>query len=224
MHTFSFASRGPRRLAPLVCLLAAILVAGCEETGRGSRQQVERAAAEPATQPGDATVNVDAAGRADAAVDMLMRELMSRLRSALDEGGPAKAVRVCGDVAQDVTKAVAENGGVHIRRTSLRTRNPDNAPDAFEREWLEAAAEAMREGNAVSPTYQVVDLEDGGRELRHLRPIVFPGGMCSQCHGSEDEIAPEVRALLAERYPEDRVIGFRPGDLRGAFSVRVPLR
>jgi hypothetical protein len=32
-----------------------------------------------------------------------------------------------------------------------------------------------------------------------------------------------VRAALEERYPEDDAIGFKPGDLRGAVSVRVPL-
>ena len=32
-----------------------------------------------------------------------------------------------------------------------------------------------------------------------------------------------ARALIAARYPEDRAVGYAPGDLRGAISVRVAL-
>lgn len=35
--------------------------------------------------------------------------------------------------------------------------------------------------------------------------------------------ATAVTAALRERYPADRATGYRVGDLRGAFSVRVPL-
>jgi hypothetical protein len=34
-------------------------------------------------------------------------------------------------------------------------------------------------------------------------------------------MAPDVRSLLAERYPEDRATGYAAGDFRGMVSVRV---
>ena len=41
--------------------------------------------------------------------------------------------------------------------------------------------------------------------------------LCLGCHGKS--IAPEVKAKLAELYPEDKATGFSEGDLRGAFVV-----
>ncbi len=189
----------------VVWILGLGLLAGCEESFT--------------------TVGRDeAVAQADAAAAALTGELMGRLGAAMQEGGPARAVKVCSEVAQDVTSRIGGDGGLVIRRTSLRTRNPSNAPDPFERAWLEAAEASLSSGEEVPSLYQVVDTTGGGSELRHLRPIIFPGGVCAKCHGSEQEISPEVRQLLAERYPNDRAVGFQPGDLRGAISVRVPLR
>jgi hypothetical protein len=161
--------------------------------------------------------------RADAAAGELVATLMARLTAALAEGGPEAAVRVCSEVAQDVTRAAGAGDGLVLRRTSLRTRNPANAPDPFERAWLDRAERAIAAGQPALPLYEVVAGPAGGRELRHLRPIVFPGGICASCHGPEDAMSVEVRTLLRERYPADRATGYAPGDLRGAISVRVPL-
>lgn len=161
--------------------------------------------------------------RADGAADRLNATLMSRLTAALQEGGPARALRVCREIAQDVTREVGTGERLVIRRTSLRTRNPLNAPDPFERLWLERAEAAMKEGRPPEPIYEIVVSAGAPAVLRHLRPIVFPGGVCAQCHGATDQIPDEVRMFLREHYPEDRATGFKPGDLRGAISITVPI-
>jgi hypothetical protein len=46
--------------------------------------------------------------------------------------------------------------------------------------------------------------------------------ICGSCHGPERTLGPGVSARLAQRYPEDRAIGFRDGDIRGWFWVEVP--
>lgn len=180
------------------------------------------ATASPPGPAGDDTVAA-ARARADATATLLLQTLLGELSAAVAEGGATKAVETCHDAAQALTQRLGEAQGVSIRRTALRTRNAANEPDAFERAWLLAAEAALAEGRPAEATAEVVEVGGGGRELRLLRPIVFPGGVCSQCHGTAEEISAEVRALLAERYPDDRAIGFRKGDLRGAVSVRVPL-
>jgi len=160
--------------------------------------------------------------RADAAAQQLTTTLMAKLTATLAEGGPLAAVGVCNQVAQEVTRALGEREGVILRRTALRTRNPANAPD-WERPWLERAEAAVRAGHAPQPMYEVVRPPEGPVELRHLRPILFPAGVCSRCHGLPEEIPDDVRTVLRERYPQDAATGFRAGDLRGAISVRVPL-
>jgi hypothetical protein len=167
---------------------------------------------------------VAARKKADVAAQLLARTLLTELETALQKGGPAAGVRICKEVAQKVTQDVGAREGVTVRRTALRVRNPDNRPDDFERAWLERAQQELAAGREVLPAYEVERRSDGARQLRHLRPIVFPGGICSQCHGRSDEISQEVRDLLRVQYPDDRATGFAPGDLRGAISVKVPLR
>jgi len=166
---------------------------------------------------------VEARKKADVAAELLGRRLMAELTAALASGGPAQAVDVCRTTAQAVTEELSRQEGIVVRRTALKVRNPANRPDAFERAWLEQAERELAAGAAAAPAYEVVR-SDGHCELRHLRPIVFPGGVCSQCHGRADEIAPEVRPILKKHYPDDQATGFAPGDLRGAISVRVTVR
>lgn len=161
---------------------------------------------------------------ADAAANQLAATLKARLEAAIAEGGFTAGAKVCADAAMSISAEVGAASGASVRRTALRVRNPANRPDPFEKEWLEAQKARLAAGQAVEPRYAVVNATDGARELRHLRPILFPGGVCVQCHGSPAEIPNEVEAFLRERYPEDEATGFATGDLRGAISVRVPLK
>lgn len=66
--------------------------------------------------------------------------------------------------------------------------------------------------------------EEGGRRYgRYLKPIIIQP-MCLGCHGERDELAPEVRSVIDERYLRDRATGYRSGALRGAFPVTILLR
>jgi hypothetical protein len=153
--------------------------------------------------------------RAAKAADALMQRLFARLSEALAAGPAHQALHVCADVAQDITADVAREQGVSIRRTALRVRNPANAPDAYERTWMErATAKGASPGGPHA--------ERVGQELRFLRPVIA-APLCTQCHGPPDQIDPRVRDALRERYPEDRATGFAAGDFRGVISVRVPL-
>jgi hypothetical protein len=178
------------------------------------------AEAEPQAQGPDIS---QARERADTAAAMLGGRLMNELTEAMQHGGPVNGVRVCSEIAQEVTRTLGSDNDLVLKRTSLKTRNPANAPDDFERAWLERAEAAVAAKRAPEAVYEVGTAPAGGRELRHLRPIIFPGGVCSQCHGLPEQIAPEVRELLRQRYPDDHATGFKPGDLRGAISVRLAL-
>lgn len=207
-------SRGPRRWT-LAALAAVLFAAGAPAAaGAGSDDQSRRP---------QGWQEVEARKKADVAAQLLTASLMTELGAALEKGGPVEAMRVCSESAQRVTEELSQREGIVVRRTALRLRNRANRPDEFERAWLTRAEVAVAEGRAPEPVYEVVDRAGDGKELRHLRPILFPGGICSQCHGSAAEIGPEVKALLRQRYPDDRATGFAPGQLRGAISVRVLL-
>ncbi len=158
---------------------------------------------------------------ARAVADSLGDELMDLLSAALERGGPSLAIHYCADSAQVRTLRHWKNG-IYIRRVSQRVRNVDDTPDAMERQLLERLAELHRAGKLPAELVQVVRAPDGTYQLQYLRPLIVQPG-CLACHGDPATLEPEVRAVLAKRYPEDRATGYSAGDFRGAVSVRVPL-
>lgn len=179
----------------LLIALVAALAAACG--GRPSDREIAKARA----------LAEDGAAR-------LMQALFEELMSALQAGPPEEALGVCADRAQQLTQTIESETGVRVRRTSLRVRNPLNAPDAYERAWLEKAERSK----ATEAHAEVVETRDGGYELRYLSPIRV-AKLCLPCHG--DELMPAVREAVRSRYPADQATGYQAGDLRGAISARV---
>jgi len=164
--------------------------------------------------PSDAEI-ARARARAEDGAARLMETLFKELMAALQAGPPEEALGICGQRAQELTHAIENETGVSVRRTSLKPRNRLNAPDPYERSWLENAAESPpTEAHA-----EVVEADDGGYELRYLRPVRV-AAMCTPCHG--ERLTAAVQDAVRRRYPDDRATGYKPGDLRGAVSVRVP--
>lgn len=160
--------------------------------------------------------------RAERACDELGQRLLAELTTALRGGSTLEGLEVCARVARAVGEDVRAATGGEVGRTSLRVRNPANAPDEFERAHLERWDAAARAGQPIDPSAELVPAANGAHELRYLRPIRLIE-LCTRCHGKPDELEPDVRAALARLYPQDRATGYAPGELRGAFSARVPL-
>jgi hypothetical protein len=152
------------------------------------------------------------------AVAALGSGLKSRLQAAMSEGGPASAMRVCADEAQAITRGVADEG-VTAGRSSLRLRNPSNAPPDWVAAWL--AEQGERPADGVKG-FERIDTVEGIRVARVLRPIPVDA-VCLSCHGPAQSLAEPVQALLAERYPTDAATGYALGDLRGAIFAEATL-
>ncbi len=160
-----------------------------------------------------------ATATAEKAADALVKSLMERLAATLESGPPAEALSVCADVSAVVSDETSTLAGAQVRRTALRLRNPENAPDEHERAVLERWLAASRSEREPDVT---VARKGEGYEVRLMRPIhVLP--LCTRCHGPREGIEKDVLDVLAERYPDDKATGFEPGDLRGAVTVRVPI-
>lgn len=156
-----------------------------------------------------------------AACQALGSRLMAALARALKEGGPAGAIGVCRDQAPALAAEVSRENGCTIRRTSLKIRNPKNAPDAWERHVLDTfAKEAALGKDPASLEFAEVVHEEGAPVLRYMKAITV-AEPCLACHGRS--LAPAVSAALSASYPEDKATGYKKGDLRGAFSVSKPL-
>ncbi len=152
-----------------------------------------------------------------AAVKKLFKSLSGTLIGAMKAGGPTQAIPACNINAQPLTEAISHEIGYEIGRTSLRLRNPANAPDAWEMKVLDQfeARKAAGEDLMKMEYHEVVE-EGGNRQFRYMKAI--PAGKpCMTCHG--DKVAPEVLKTIRHLYPLDQATGFRPGDLRGAFTI-----
>lgn len=143
--------------------------------------------------------------------------LKSRLKIALKKGGTMYALTVCKVEAMPLTHRVSGEVGMMVGRTALRYRNPDNAPDDWEKRVLKEFAARKAVGEKVNRLehYEIVN-ESGVRRLRYMKAIAV-GKVCLACHG--ERLAPDVADFLDRSYPFDRARGFKVGEIRGAFTV-----
>ncbi|MDI1247539.1 MAG: DUF3365 domain-containing protein [Lacunisphaera sp.] len=160
----------------------------------------------------------------EAASAIIATRLVTELTAALGAGGPEKAVDVCHTKALPLTNAPlpAQPQVVAVKRSSLRLRNPANAPDAAERAALDHVA-ALIAGGRPAPAVLVQKIETAGiaaPEWRLYRSIGVQAA-CLTCHGSPTDQTPALRALLQERYPADAATGYAVGDWRGLIRVTV---
>lgn len=170
--------------------------------------------------PSGDTAQQAALERSQQAAAALGADLMSTMATEMAKGGPAAAIVVCSDVAQSIA-ANHSGEGVEVRRVTLKARNPANQPDEYERAQLERLQTLHDQGAMPAELSEVVE-NDGVRELRYLKPIQT-AELCLACHGPADSLAPEVRDVIAQRYPDDAATGYSAGQLRGAISVRSRL-
>ncbi|MCW5963407.1 MAG: DUF3365 domain-containing protein [Bryobacterales bacterium] len=148
--------------------------------------------------------------------------LQKLLGEELAKGGFAGAVKVCSERAQTVSGEFNAAVGASARRVSLRFRNPNGEPDPYEAAMLRRWQQLQGRKELPEESAEVVRERDGARHLRYMKPIVIQA-MCLNCHGSPEQLPPEVKAVLGARYPRDLATGYAEGNLRGAVSVRIPL-
>jgi len=158
--------------------------------------------------------------QARAAADALLQRLLGRLNQEYQQGGAERGAEVCSQVAQSLTREVAREQGVHIRRVSLKNRNPRNAPDAWERQILQRWERDLQAGKQIGEVGEW-RTQQGRRVYRSMRPIMLAMPLCLECHGDPQSLKPEVRRLIRQNYPNDKATGYKLGDLRGAFSITL---
>ncbi len=149
-------------------------------------------------------------------------KLLEMLTAEIAKGGPEGAIAVCRDKAPQIAKAASAETGWSIRRVSLRNRNPKAVPDAWERAALEDfdRRAAAGEAPATLERFEVVS-EGGQRVYRYMRALPTQA-LCVNCHGPRDQLSQAVIEQLRQLYPDDKATGYKPGDIRGAITIRKP--
>lgn len=151
----------------------------------------------------------------------LGQQLQELLGKELAAGGFTGAVRVCSETALKTTEDFSARKGRYVRRVTLKNRNPAHKPDDYERARLVEFDRLNEQRELPAEHFEVA--ADGGQEVLCYMKPVKTGGVCLTCHGPSDGIPAEVKAILAERYPDDLAIGYQANQVRGAISVRIAL-
>lgn len=153
--------------------------------------------------------------------NQLAEKVRGLLLQEIGKGGFPSAVRVCSETVQGITRQFNAQTGHDVRRISLKYRNPNNVPDAYEQRKLEEF-NVLNQKKELSNEYSEIIEEHGKKYLRYLRPLIV-APLCITCHGPKGNIPQEVKTILADRYPDDRATGFLVGDVRGAITVKIPI-
>lgn len=115
--------------------------------------------------------------------------------------------------ATRIALRLTQDSPYYVRQVSLRYRNPQNQPDAYEQETLR-----QFNGSPYRERFQV--LGTGNKKvLRYLLPMVADKS-CLVCHGSYEQAPRFVQQRFPKGHPS---YNYQPGELIGAISVSVPL-
>ena len=152
-------------------------------------------------------------------------ELKDELGKGIKAGGPVAAIGICNTRAPALAMEHSQSTGWNVGRTSLKLRNPNNAPDAWETKVLKQFEEQRAKGEGPDALVYAEIVEERGEEyFRFMKGIVMPPlekMPCLKCHG--EDLDPNTAAALDELYPQDKARGYKAGQVRGAFTLKKKL-
>lgn len=141
--------------------------------------------------------------------------LSGEVKAQMKSGGVPAALEYCNVHALPLTDSLSKAQGVSIKRTSLKLRNPENAPTEDELEVLKNYEKKLLAQEPVEP----IVLTDSDNNAHYYSPI-FLNQLCLNCHGTPGkEIETSNYVMVKSLYPEDEAIGYSTGDWRGMWSI-----
>ncbi len=199
------------RMKSVIFLAATILISGCGQKGPKVTEPTDNEAEQVLA------IGQDLSGK-------LMSGLLAELNAALQEGGPELAIGFCHLRAIPFTDSlnIDSSEGNEVKRTTFNYRNPENAPNAFEKLALEYYEGLAAEEESLPPYYVQKISDRGAAFFYYYRPLRV-AGLCLNCHGDPAEMNEKVVSAIRLSYPDDRATGYKEGDFRGLIRVKVEL-
>ena len=151
----------------------------------------------------------------------MLKELGQTLQAAMADGGPENAIGVCKTQAPEIAMKLSMKHQLKVARVGTRARNPDmGVPNEWQTQAMKQFESRLAKGDKPYDIEFIQLVKSGSYdlELRYAKPIVLQP-MCTACHGTPEQISPEVKAKLNQLYPNDKAVNYKPGELRGAVVV-----
>ena len=117
-------------------------------------------------------------------------------------------------VGREVAEHFSQTTIFKMKQTSLKYRNPNNKPDAWEIQQLEG----FESDPGLKDFSETTKLEDGSEVFRMMVPLKIEEA-CMKCHGDPANSPTKDGKDIAGRQMEN----YKVGDIRGGISVIAPL-
>lgn len=141
-------------------------------------------------------------------------ELGKKLMWAIKNLGTENALLLCSSKAYPITDSMAKLLNTKIKRVSDKNRNPKNAANGAEYDFIKKSKILITKGE--KPKSKLSETADS---YIAWYPIVIEP-MCLQCHGKEKtEILPQTLKKIKKLYPRDKARNYKAGDLRGMWVI-----
>jgi len=145
-------------------------------------------------------------------------KLKHTLMQKVKKGGFANAADFCSTEAGNLAKEASKNlpDGVSVKRITNKPRNTLNKATLDNLKVLAAIESKMKEGK--TPQMVVKKLKNNHYQV--YKPLII-GAKCLNCHGDASTRNKEAYKIIHAKYPNDKAIGYKKGELRGAFLVDI---
>lgn len=137
--------------------------------------------------------------------------LLQNVGEAIQKGGTDYAVEFCNIQAMPLTDSIADHLKVYIQRLSDKNRNPANAIQT----QMDSIAWEKMKSEKTDFTKQ-----DKNGEVYYYKPILIAMPTCIKCHGGKNDITESTKKIIAQKYPNDKAVGYQMGDLRGMWKIK----
>jgi len=152
----------------------------------------------------------------------LKKNLVKKLSKAIEEHGLIYATEFCKGEALPLTNGVESQFSYEpdLKRTSLKVRNPQNAPDKYEKQALDYYQKKFMDETIFLSSYIQKITEKEASWFYYYEPLVI-NSLCLNCHGDQGKLDSDLAEVLNELYPEDQALGYKEGDFRGLIRVKL---
>ena len=151
-------------------------------------------------------------------------KLIDYIQVTLKQHGTLETLTRYSHLSPKVLEDAANETGWDVRQVSLRNRNPKGEPGDWELHTLVEFEKRLARGEPAINMYKGnIVTEDGRKFYRYMQPIMTQK-ICLECHGKQSDMKPEVWDKIRQIYPTDAAVGYSEGMIRGAVSLKKPLK
>ena len=154
----------------------------------------------------------DLKNQADSIATLSQNVLLQNVAGAIQKGGIDYAVEFCNIQAIPLTDSITEDLNVYIQRLSDKNRNPANA--------IKTQADSLAWKKIKSKKADFIEQHNNG-EVYYYKPILIAMPTCVKCHGGKSDIAESTQNSIAQKYPGDKAVNYKMGDLRGMWKIKL---